>query len=99
MDSFCGLTAGFSAFGSVFTYVECQKRLPSKEIIRLRRRLLLLDDLGRLIGHADARRGRTNAENALFAVVEYLYRYIIAVEAQLTQRVCNSCITALAGCF
>ena len=42
---------------------------------------------------------RTNAENALFAVVEYLYGYIIAVEAQLTQRVCNSCITALAGCF
>ena len=73
-------------------------RLRSR-LFRLRRRFLLLDDLGRLIGHADARRGRTNAENALFAVVEYLYGYIIAVEAQLTQRVCNSYITALAGCF
>ena len=73
-------------------------RLRSR-LFRLRRRLLLLDDLGRLIGHADARRGRTNAEKALFAVVEYLYGYIIAVETQLTQRVCDGCITVLAGCF
>ena len=60
---------------------------------------LLFCNIGGFVGHADARRGRTDAENALFAVVEYLYGYVIAVKTQLTQRVFDRCIAVLAGCF
>ena len=78
-------------------------------LFRLRRRLfrlggrlrlgLLFCNIGGFVGHADARRSRTDAENALFAVVEYLYGYVIAVKTQLTQRVFDRCIAVLAGCF